>query len=570
MQEALEWRSIRVDRQGAEDLAVACGVPLAVAEVLTARGFQEAEEVERFFHPRLQALSDPFVFKDMERAVERIWLAKARQEQVVVLGDYDVDGVCSTALMIRMLRSLGLRVEAVIPDRVKEGYGFTLAVLDRVVEPHAPTLCITVDCGTNSVEAVKRASALQMDVIVTDHHQPAAERAEPFAMLNPKLELLEKQQVLCGAGMAFKLMHGVIKRGREQGDRLSEEVDLRSVLDLVGLATVADMVPLTGENRIFVRHGLEQMARSQWQGVQALLKQVKAAGAPTCGMCGFQLGPRLNAAGRMRSAEKALRLLVSDDAVECAQLAGELDRLNEERRLLERRIYEEAVLQLEERKATMRSGLVCSDRGWHHGVMGIVASRISRQFRRPAVLLTIESDDSAKGSARGVEGFDLLGALEVCSPFLERFGGHRLAAGLTVKPGEVEAFSAAFEEAAAEQLGDRELPAVLAIDAWVEKDLLDASFHDAMKDMAPFGEAFREPVFAITGARIVGEPRVMGGKHLRLSLDWRGQRLSAVAFNVGLDEVPAGQLAVAFTFEENIWQGRTSYQLNVRGMKPAL
>jgi single-stranded-DNA-specific exonuclease len=469
-----------------------------------------------------------------------------------------------------MLRVLGLRVEAIIPDRIHEGYGFTMAVLDRMVEHVSPSLCITVDCGTNSVEEVRRAAAENIDVIVTDHHQPAAEQAEPFAMLNPQLEMSEENKVLCGAGVAFKLIHGVVKRGREKGDLLSKDIDLRTVLDLVALATVADIVPLTGENRMFVRYGLQQMARTEWRGLRALLEKVNAASIPTCGMCGFQLGPRLNAAGRMRSAEKALRLLVSDDERECYQLATELDRLNEERRLMESRIYEEAVLQVEKGGSTSRSAMVCAKKGWHHGVLGIVASRVSRHYHRPAVLLTIEPDGTAKGSARGVDGFNLLEALAGCSDSLERFGGHRMAAGLTVKSDQIEPFSASFECAAGEQMADGEPAHVLEIDAWVERDQLDASFYNTLRKMEPFGEAFREPIFAISGARIVGEPRVMAGKHLRFSLDWMNQQLSAVAFNVMLEEVPAGRLDIAFVFEENVWQGRTTYQLNVRGMKPAL
>lgn len=570
MQDAPEWRSKRVDRHVAKCLAEACDLPLAVAEVLADRGFDDANQVQQFFTPRLQDLSDPFEFADMNRAVERIWLAKEREEQVVVLGDYDVDGVCSTALLVRILRALGLRVEAVIPDRIHEGYGFTQAVLARMVEHFSPSLCITVDCGTNSVEEVSCASAQQIDVIVTDHHQPAAERAEPYAMLNPQVEMIEENKVLCGAGVAFKLMHGVVKRGRERGDLLSKNIDLRTVLDLVALATVADMVPLSGENRMIVRYGLEQMARTEWLGLRALLDKVNVTSNPTCGMCGFQLGPRLNAAGRMRSAEKALQLLVSDDQHECYQLATELDRLNEERRSIESRIYEEAVAQLENLGRTSGSAMVCAQKGWHHGVLGIVASRVSRHYHRPAVLLTVEPDGTAKGSARGVDGFNLLEALASCSDFLERFGGHRMAAGLTIKPDQIDPFSAAFEHAAGMQMGDGEPAHILEIDAWVEQDQLDANFFNKLSKMEPFGEKFREPIFAISGARIVGEPRVMAGKHLRFTLDWMNQPLSAVAFNVLLAEVPAGRLDVAFVFEENVWQGRTTYQLNVRGMKPAL
>ena len=570
MREALKWLSVKVDPVAVDAIVAKNNLPYAIAQILVSRGIDQADRVKSFLTPRLAELSDPFLLPDMAEAVARIWQAKDQNEHILIYGDYDVDGVCSTALLTRMLRQLGMYADAFIPERIGDGYGVTGPALERALRMHKATLIITVDCGTNSVDALNQAKRKGVDVIVTDHHEPTFPHAEVLACINPKLGAYPDLTILCGAGVAFKLIHALLKQGRNEGRKEADHVDLREGLDLVALATIADMVPLRKENRLLVYNGLKQMKQTVWKGLSALIELVSEDSAVTSSVCGFQLGPRINAAGRMDSPMKAFDLLMMDDREASRKQASILDQLNCDRRELEKRVYNEALQQIETDDASEKRGIVASSSSWHLGVIGIVAAKVSRHFNRPSILLVEDADGMCKGSGRGIQGFDLLKALRACDEQLKAYGGHRMAAGLSLLTSQRDVFSHAFNEACTTQLKDEDLIHELIIDAWLDEETLDDSFHQCLNQLAPFGEGFREPIFAISGARLQGVPVVMGGSHLRFKLDWKGQSLSVVAFNFLIDDLPAGCLDVAFTFEENIWRGQSNLQLNVRAMKPSL
>ena len=570
MQKTLKWSSVVVDSEAVNAIAVKNELPFAIAQILVSRGIDQADEIELFLTPRLAGLSDPFLLPDMAEAVSRIWQAKDRNEHVLIFGDYDVDGVCSTALLTHMLRGLGMKVDAFIPERLGDGYGLTMHALNRALQKYPVSLIITVDCGTNSIDAVEQARKQGVDVIITDHHEPTSPHAQPLACLNPKLGVHPDLAILCGAGVAFKLVHATLKQGRNEGRKEADQVDLREGLDLVALATVADMVPLKNENRLLVYTGLKQMKRTCWMGLSSLIEIVRNEAAITSSLCGFQLGPRINAAGRMDSPMKAFDLLMTNDWVVSRKQASVLDQLNRDRRKLEKRVYDEALVQIEKFDGEERRGIVASSSSWHLGVIGIVAAKVSRHYNRPTILLVEDADGMCKGSGRGIKGFDLLEALQVCESQLEAYGGHRMAAGLSLPASRRSSFEHDFNQACAAQLKDLDLIEELIIDAWLENENLDTLFYQKVAQLAPFGEGFKEPIFAISGARIQGIPVVMGGSHLRFKLDWQGQSLSAVTFNFALGDLPAGCLDVAFTFEENVWKGISNLQLNVQAMKPAL
>ena len=570
MREALKWLSVKVDPVAVDAIVAKNNLPYAIAQILVSRGIDQADRVKSFLTPRLAELSDPFLLPDMAEAVARIWQAKDQNEHILIYGDYDVDGVCSTALLTRMLRQLGMYADAFIPERIGDGYGVTGAALERALRMHKATLIITVDCGTNSVDALNQAKRKGVDVIVTDHHEPTFPHAEVLACINPKLGAYPDLTILCGAGVAFKLIHALLKQGRNEGRKEADHVDLREGLDLVALATIADMVPLRKENRLLVYNGLKQMKQTVWKGLSALIELVSEDSAVTSSVCGFQLGPRINAAGRMDSPMKAFDLLMMDDREASRKQASILDQLNCDRRELEKRVYNEALQQIETDDASEKRGIVASSSSWHLGVIGIVAAKVSRHFNRPSILLVEDADGMCKGSGRSIQGFDLLKALRACDEQLKAYGGHRMAAGLSLLTSQRDFFSHAFNEACTTQLKDEDLIHELIIDAWLDEETLDDSFHQCLNQLAPFGEGFREPIFAISGARLQGVPVVMGGSHLRFKLDWKGQSLSVVAFNFLIDDLPAGCLDVAFTFEENIWRGQSNLQLNVRAMKPSL
>lgn len=562
------WKIHTADNTAATELASGLDLPLPIAQVLFQRGMHTTQDAEEFLEPRLADLSNPFLLPDMDKAVSRIWAAIDRQETIVVFGDYDVDGVTSAALMIRVLGVLGARIFGFIPDRLDEGYGLSADAMERCIAEHQPDLIVSVDCGTNSIVSVSEVQEQGVDVVVTDHHQPGEETAPAYALVNPKLG--EHGHNLSGVGVAFKLAHGLVKAGRGRDDARASSVDLRDYLDLVALGTVADIVPLTDENRIMVRHGLARMADTGWVGMDALMEVAGLRGEPDAGSLGFQLGPRINAAGRIGEPMQALRLLTTNDPLEAQNIALLLDRNNQERRNMERRMAEEAFTEIDAYfNPQNHFGLVVAREGWHPGVVGIVASRISRHYNRPAIVMGIEEDGSARGSCRGIDAFDLLAGLESCESHLTKFGGHKMAAGLEVRSGELDAFSQAFNDAAGTVLQGVDLNPVQHIDAIVHATELDWKFYDKLKRLRPFGQDNQEPVWAMKRMRVVGAPRVVGQKHLKLQLASEGSTFDAIAFNYPLSSLPAGEIDVAFVLQENKWNGSESLQIQVKDVRPA-
>lgn len=561
-----KWDIESADRDAVESLAEQLNLPVAIAQVLVLRGYRDPQALETFLHPRLSDFSDPTLLPDMAKAVGRIWQSIEEGGNITIFGDYDVDGVTSAALMIRILTELGGRVNGFVPDRLDEGYGLSMDALDRCLAERNPSLIISVDCGTNSVDSIARAQHQGVDVIVTDHHEPDEQTAPAYALINPKLGA--QGENLSGVGVAFKLAHALVKEGRKRGDTRAGSIDLRHYLDIVALGTVADIVPLVGENRIIVRHGLAQLDATRWIGMDALKEVASIRGELNTGHLGFQLGPRINAAGRIGEPMQALRLLTTSDPLEARNIAKMLDRNNQERREIERKMADDAFAEIDAYfDPTQHFGLVVAREGWHPGVVGIVASRVSRHYNRPAIIMGIEEDGSARGSCRGIEEFDLLGGLQACDEYLSKFGGHKMAAGLAVKPGALESFREAFSAAAAEALRDVDLSPVQHVDAEVEARDLDWGFFEKLKELRPFGQANPEPVWALRGVRVAGTPRVVGQKHLKLGLSAGGRAFEAIAFNYPLELLPAGDIDVAFKLQENSWNGSSSLQLQVQAIR---
>jgi len=564
----MHWKSKTIDDQTVFSTANRTGLPIPIARALALRGHHRPGEIEAFLDPRLGDLSDPFLLPDMQKAVSRIWKAFDAGETITVFGDYDVDGVTSTALLMRILAGLGADVKPFIPDRLDEGYGLSQEALDRCLEEHGSTLVVTVDCGTNAVESIACAQAGGVDVIVTDHHEPDEQTAAAFALVNPKLGGFQPLENLSGVGIAFKLAHALIKSGRERGSAAADQLDLRDYLDLAALGTVADIVPLIGENRIIVRHGLARIGMTKWEGLRALKAVAGLRGEADTYHLGFQLGPRINAAGRIGQPMQALRLLTTADPAEAREIADLLDRTNQERRKIERDMADQAFAEIDAYfDPEKHYGLVVAREGWHPGVVGIVASRVARHYNRPAIVMGIDEAGQARGSCRSIEAFDLLEGLRACEGLLEKYGGHKMAAGVQLGIGSLDAFKTAFNAVAATGLEAIDLSPVLSIDSEVSGDELDWDFFRKLKQLAPFGQENPEPVWALHGAELVGQPRVVGQKHLKLSISSSGCKFDAIAFNHPLDRLPEGTLDIAFTLKENSWNGNTGLQLQVKDIR---
>jgi len=564
----MRWEFKNIDQAVVDEVVRQTLLPRPIAQVLAMRNLPDAAARELFLDPRLARLSDPFLLPDMESAVERIWAAIDGGEKITIFGDYDVDGVTSCALLTRVLLALGASVQPFIPDRLDEGYGLSQDALDRCLKLHGSTLVITVDCGTNSVDSVAHSQEHGVDIIVTDHHEPDAQTATAFALVNPKLGTNCMLQMLSGVGVAFKLAHALTKAGRTAGKEAAKQVNLRHYLDIVALGTAADMVPLLGENRILVRYGLAALDTTRWEGLRALKVVAGIRDAVDTYHLGFQLGPRINAAGRIGQPMQALALLLTDAPAEAREIAELLDQTNLERRRLEQEMTEQAFAEIDTYfNPKKHFGLVVAQSDWHPGVVGIVASRISRHYNRPAIVLGMdETAGEARGSCRSIAAFDVLGGLRVCATHLIKFGGHKMAAGLTLKSAEIPAFREDFNAAAQTELTAVDLTSTIQIDAIVASHELNQNFFDQLQQLHPFGEENFEPIWALRNVT-VHDPRVVGEKHLKFFVKTVGQTLEAIAFNYTLKQLPAGTVDLAFTLKENRWNGRINLQLQIKSIR---
>ncbi len=545
----------------------------ATAAALVNRGIDSSEAARRFLRLSLQDMQPPFVLRDMDVAVNRIHRALQRREKILIFGDYDVDGVTSTAIMVDFLSRAGARVAHYIPHRIREGYGLKEAHVRQCIVPRGIDLLITVDCGSGSHAAARTAAAAGVDVIITDHHSIGAELPPALAVINPKRgDGPPGFENLAGVGVAFSLLIALRRHLREAGFwRDGAAPNLKHYCDLVALGTVADMVPLVGDNRILARTGIEMMASRPRPGLQSLMEIAGMRGHRVDAEdIAFRLAPRINAAGRIKHADRAVALLTAPDLHTARQLAEPLERLNTQRQILEKVILQQIEERLAANPSLLEKGaLVLSDRDWHLGVLGIVASRLMQRYGRPVVLITTQSG-TGKGSARSVPGTDLYRLLEETADLLTGFGGHALAAGLEVDPANIDHFSRAFEAAVARNAGDAPAP-VRDIDWPLELTAISDRLIDELEQLKPFGTGNPEPVFVASDLRVTGA-RTVGRNHRKMTLRPAGSRdahpLDAIWFNAdpALPSLPRIR-RLAYRLRWNHWNGRKSPQLVVEDLE---
>ena len=547
------------------ELSSALSIPEALAALLVLRGYDSAGDARAFLRPNLTGLSDPMSWADMPEAVAAVQGAVRRGEPILVHGDYDVDGQCSAAMLTRILREAGAQAHAFVPHRIRDGYDFGPAGLARARALGA-RLIITCDCGITAIDTVRAARAEGIEVIVSDHHLPGDALPPATAVLDPRRpDCASPDKDLCGTGVAFKLAQALVP-ALGLPDQLPWHF-----LDYVALATVADVVPLVGENRILVRHGLKLLANSRWPGLAALVETAGLSGKPLrAGHVGFILAPRLNAAGRIGDAGDGLRLLMTDDAAEAAKLARELETLNARRQEMDQQILVSAEAALAAQGSEDDRAIVLAADDWHPGVIGIVASRLVERYGRPTFLIAWEGD-VGRGSGRSIRGFDLHGALHRVGGCLEKFGGHSMAAGLTVRRDRFQEFRVAFLAVAAQLLRPDDLVPAQRVDLELPLANLSADLERLMRHLEPCGAGNPAPVFGVRGARAVGARRV-GTNHLRFMLDDGSGALPAIGFQVA-DQVPERWLEhpldVAFRLELDDWQGRSTLQARVATIAPS-
>ncbi len=557
----------------ARSLAAALQCHPLAARILVARGLQDAATASSFLNSRLADLPDPLLMKGMTAAVDRLLRAIRQREKITLYGDYDVDGVCSTSLLRLFLEDQGAQVATYIPHRLEEGYGLNVQAIERIAGDGTRVL-VTLDCGITSHAEVSRANALGLEVVVVDHHAVPETMPPALAVLNPLQPGCDyPTKYLCAAGVAFNLCMGLRRQLRQDGAYATRpEPNLKALLDLVALATVADVVPLTGANRILVKHGLVELGAARRPGIRALkeISGLDAEGAVNAGQVGFKLGPRINAAGRLADASVGMRLLCTTSGVEARAMARELDAANSERQQIQEAITESALSQAASRKGAY--GLVLSSEAWHAGVIGIVASRVVERFHRPTVMVALK-DGVGRGSARSIEPFHLVQALGLCAGHLQRFGGHKHAAGLAVEQGRLAAFSEAFDAIARERLKDEDLTPRFRVDALVRPSELDERAVEAVEALGPFGNGNPNPIFA--ARRLEVSPKVLQNKrpgqvgHLKLRLEG-APKLDAIGFSMA-DRLALteGPVDLAFNVGIDEWNGTRKISLKLKDMRTA-
>jgi single-stranded-DNA-specific exonuclease len=562
------WKyTAAADAATSERLQAELGISRIHTDLLVQRGITNFEEAKAFFRPSLDDLHDPFLMADMQKAVDRIIIALGDGERIMIFGDYDVDGTTAVATVFSVLNTVTNNIEYYIPNRYTEGYGLSKMGIDTA-KRNGVSLMIVLDCGIKSIELVDYAASIGIDIIICDHHRPGATLPKAVAVLDPLREDCNYPcKVLCGCGVGFKLMHALSLSGVFDLDLCLQYVDL------VAVAIGADIVPITDENRTIAWLGLNKINTNPSKGLKAILETAKFKGALSVSDVVFVIGPRLNAAGRIESGNRAVELLVADEAAASKLLSEVIDKHNNTRRELDKQITQHALSIIADDK-TLQSAKtsVLFHESWHKGVIGIVASRLTETYYRPTIVLC-ESNGKATGSARSVKNFDVYNAIEACSDLLEQFGGHAFAAGLTLPLENVSAFAQKFESIVAETITEEQLTPEIIIDHEIDFADITDRFFNIIKQMAPFGPGNMSPVFVTHNCINAEWTKVVGEEHLKLHVCQKQSpsvTANGIAFRMAkyADEILDGRpFSMAYSIEENQWNGKVSLQLSVKDIK---
>jgi single-stranded-DNA-specific exonuclease len=551
------WIHTPIPAAEVEDLSKRAGVGPVLAELLLRVGHRDPALAAEFLRADLSGLEDPFLVGNVVQAVARLKAAIAAREKVTVLGDYDVDGVSSTALLVLVLRRFGLDPAFVVPRRSEDGYGLSRSAIDRALEAGKPGLFIALDCGTNSHDEVDYLMGQGIDVLVVDHHRSKDRTLERGLLINPHVQGIAGEpaqpawQHLCTVGLVFKLMHGLLKQLRSENHPVAARIRLRDHLDLVAMGTIADLVPLVGENRILAKNGLRILQETARPGLRALMDVSGISGAQMLQPVdiSFRLGPRINASGRLADAALSVELLLSEDVKFSRETAQQLDAFNRERQDIERKITSEAERMIEERYRA-DAGIVLFSEAWHPGVVGIVAGRVSRHYTRPCIVLGNEGD-MAKGSGRSVDGVNLVEILATCPEGLTSWGGHPMAVGISLPKSGLEGFRGRFAAAVRDHVGAEIAESRLTISAWLTPDQITEHLMDELDTLHPYGQGNPEPVFGLRSVAFRRRPEVFKQRHFRFWLeDSRCRVLSGVAWKMA-DRVPPQGVPLDLAVELN-------------------
>ena len=558
--------SEEVDENAVAELAGEINVNLTIARILIQRKITDFDQAKDFFRPALDKLHDPFLMKDMDTAMDRMKTAIDQKQKILIYGDYDVDGTTSVALVYGFLKNFINDIAFYIPDRYKEGYGISETGIDWAAE-HEISLVITLDCGIKAIEMTEYANVKGIDMIICDHHLPGKELPNAIAVLDPKRADCDyPYKDLSGCGVGFKLLQAFCERFGYDPDLLFD------YLDLLAVSIAADIVPITGENRVLAYHGLKKLNENPRLGLEALIKLGGIRNQINISSIVFGIGPRINASGRMDHAKTAVELLLADNYKSIEKLAESLDVKNLERRGFDSTITAEAIEMIEQEDGEGdHKSTVLYKNNWHKGVIGIVASRCIDKYYRPTIILT-ESNGKATGSARSVDGFDIYEAISECADLLEQYGGHMYAAGLTMDINNVDAFKQKFEQIVEKKILDEQLIPLIEIDAEIRLEEINFKFFNVLEQMSPFGPGNPQPVFVSHQLHVYGRPRILKAQHLKFYVRQKeeDEPMEAIAFGQAeyFDLIASGmRFSMAYYIEENNYMGSKSLQLRVKDLR---
>ena len=561
------WQEKTYDCKIASLLEKRCNISSLAARLLSIRKISSVLEAENFLNPKLAHLSDPFEIPQMDEAVERIERAILKKEQILLVGDYDADGISAVSIVQKMLLELGANSSYVIPRRVDEGYGLTQKVIDRGISHKEISLVIALDCGTNSRDEAAFLQNIGIDLIIVDHHQAKDEVSRIPIILNPHLE--ENKNFpwynLCTAGLAFKLAHGLIKRLKQKNSALVDKVKLKEFLPLSALGTIADLVPLQDENRIISKFGLKHLGHNPSVGINALLveSKINRNSYPKSEDITFKLAPMINACGRMDNPTVATSLFLEKNPDNCVLLAKKMNEYNEQRKFIETRLTEEAEFQAStlfmDKPAIVAKG---DGEWWNPGVVGIVAGKLANSLSKPCLVLAKSENGEYRGSGRGTKGLDLVVALAECKELLLHWGGHPVAVGLSIKEASVEEFTKRFLRAVKNQLGDEPQDSILEIDAFIKQNELTENLLQEIEQLAPFGQANPEPILGLKKVRLFGKTRKVGSGHFQFSIHNGIEAVSGIAWRMAEDVPPEEtEIDIAIRLQWNTWNQKKRLQM---------
>lgn len=560
-----KWEIYNVDEESVDNLSNKYRINKLLATILNNRGIVTEEKIRLFLNPTRNDFHNPFLIKDMEKAVDRIIKAIENKERITIYGDYDVDGITSITVLKSFLQERGLEIAQYIPNRLTEGYGLNIEAVEKI-KKRGCDLMITVDCGISAIKEIDYANQLGIETIVTDHHEPGQELPKAMAVIdNKRKDSKYPFRELAGVGVVFKVIQAIsIKLG------LKEEEYLK-YLDIVCIGTISDIVPLVDENRVIAKLGLLLIKQTRNIGLRAIIN-MSGYKEIDSNSISFGIAPRINACGRMGKAEDALELFLSKNINEVCQLAQKLNEYNKERQETEKAIYENAVEAIERENLQKNSAIIVGGHNWHHGVIGIVSSKITEMYFKPSILLSFEDDGIGTGSGRSIPGFDLHEALSKCNNSIEKFGGHSMAIGITIKKDKFEDFKKQFEQIA-EEADINDIIPIIKIDAKINFENINKEMVDSLKELEPYGEGNKMPIFAFKNLKIDSIRSLSDGKHLKLTLKEGNTVINAIGFNMGhfINEYRIGdKVDVAGVLEINHFNGVESVQINLKDIMKSI